>query len=344
MAKETLLEIVQDILSDADGDEVNSISDTIESDQCARVVRTVFNNIVDGSDFEHHDTIIRLNATSASTPNVMTRPEGLYDIQWIKYNSFETAGDDQEYETITYMRPVDFFDLTSRRTASDSDVSEIALDSGHSMLVKTAQAPKYWTMMEDYDDVIFDAYDSDLETNLQNSKSLAFGTLKPTLALTDAATADLPKNLFNRLKNEARALYFDLYKDGVTPEIDRLRRRTEVRSQRHRHVADRVNPRTGLDATGKKWNIYTERGRHLFFARPEPDRADAVIPKDLAGRWTKRMLLDSAIKLHVRRSWDHADEVRIKNERKAQAAKEAQANARKETKESKNSKDVAAKA
>lgn len=247
MAKETLLEIVQDILSDADGDEVNSISDTIESDQCARVVRTVFNNIVDGSDFEHHDTIIRLNATSASTPNVMTRPEGLYDIQWIKYNSFETAGDDQEYETITYMRPVDFFELTSRRTASDSDVSEIALDSGHSMLVKTAQAPKYWTMMEDYDDIIFDAYDSDLETNLQNSKSLAFGTVKPTLALTDAATADLPKNLFNRLKNEARALYFDLYKDGVTPEIDRLRRRTEVRSQRHRHVADRVNPRTGPD-------------------------------------------------------------------------------------------------
>lgn len=247
MAKETLLEIVQDILSDADGDEVNSISDTIESDQCARVVRTVFNNIVDGSDFEHHDTIIRLNATSASTPNVMTRPEGLYDIQWVKYNTKETAGGDQEYETITYMRPIDFFELTSRRTASDSDVSEIALDSGHTMLVKTAQSPKYWTMMEDYDDVIFDAYDSDLETNLQNSKSLAFGTLKPTLALTDAAAADLPKNLFNRLKNEARALYFDLYKDGVTPEIDRLRRRTEVRSQRHRHVADRVNPRTGPD-------------------------------------------------------------------------------------------------
>lgn len=247
MAKETLLEIVQDILSDADGDEVNSISDTIESDQCARVVRTVFNNIVDGSDFEHHDTIIRLNATTAATPNVMTRPEGLYDIQWVKYNTKETAGGDQDYETITYMRPVDFFELTSRRTASDSDVSEIALDSGHTMLVKTAQAPKYWTMMEDYDDIIFDAYDSDLETNLQNSKSLAFGTLKPTLALTDAATPDLPKNLFNRLKNEARALYFDLYKDGVTSEIDRLRRRTEVRSQRHRHVADRVNLRTGPD-------------------------------------------------------------------------------------------------
>lgn len=86
-----------------------------------------------------------------------------------------------------------------------------------------------------------------------------------------------------------------------------------------------TNIANNIDATGKKWNIHTERGRHLFFARPEPDRADAVIPKDLEGRWTKRMLLDEAIKLHVRKSWDHADEVRVRNERKAQAAKEAKA-------------------
>lgn len=106
-----------------------------------------------------------------------------------------------------------------------------------------------------------------------------------------------------------------------------------------------TNIAQNIDATGKKWNIYTERGRHLFFARPEPDRADAVIPKDLEGRWTKRMLLDEAIKLHVRKSWDHADEVRVRNERKAQAAKEAKANARKENatpekgKEAKENKD-----
>lgn len=93
-----------------------------------------------------------------------------------------------------------------------------------------------------------------------------------------------------------------------------------------------TNISNNIDATGKKWNIYTERGRHLFFTRPDPDRADAVIPKDLQGRWTKRMLLDEAIRLYVRRSWDHADEIKAKNERKAQAAKEAQANARKETK------------
>ena len=255
MAKETLLEIVQDILAEADGDEVNSISDTIESDQCARVVRTCFRNIVDGSDLKLHETIVKLDATSSSTPNVMTRPEGLYDIQWIKYNVKLTAGGDQNYETIDYMEPQDFFEMQAQRTASDSNVEEVALDSGYSMLVINDRAPKYWTIIEDYDDIIFDAYDSDLETNLQNSKSLAYGTIKPTLGLTDAATADLPKHLFNRLKNDARAMYFDLYKDGITPEIDRLRRRSEVRTQRMRHITkygERTTETTGPDYGRKK--------------------------------------------------------------------------------------------
>ena len=54
MAKETLIDIVQDILSDADSDDVSSISDTVEADQCARVVRDVFNQIVADHDFNIH--------------------------------------------------------------------------------------------------------------------------------------------------------------------------------------------------------------------------------------------------------------------------------------------------
>lgn len=236
MAKETLLEIVQDILSDADGDEVTDISATIESDQCARVVRTCFNNIVDGSDLSHPRTLKQLTATSATTPAMMTRPEGFHEIEWIKYDSKTTAGGDQNYLEIDYMDPKDFVEYTSSRTLSDSTVEGMTMDSGHVVLIRNDHAPRYWTIFENYDNIVFDAYDSNLDTNLQASKSLAYGAQKPTLALTNGAQPDLPKNLFNRLKNDARAMYFDLYKDGVTSEIDRLRRRSEVRSQRHRHV------------------------------------------------------------------------------------------------------------
>ena len=47
----TLLEIVQDILSDMDSDEVNSINDSVESLQVAQIVKTAYYNIVDGKDY-----------------------------------------------------------------------------------------------------------------------------------------------------------------------------------------------------------------------------------------------------------------------------------------------------
>ena len=96
-----------------------------------------------------------------------------------------------------------------------------------------------------------------------------------------------------------------------------------------------TNIENNIDATGKKWVIQTERGRHLFFVRPDPDRADAVIPDLLQGKWTKRMYLQDAIDTYIKRSWEHADAVAQKNERKAQVAKEHKTNAAKETKAAK---------
>ena len=51
MAKMTLLEMTQDILSDMDSDEVNSIATTSESLQIAQIIKTAYYNIIDGRDF-----------------------------------------------------------------------------------------------------------------------------------------------------------------------------------------------------------------------------------------------------------------------------------------------------
>jgi hypothetical protein len=48
MAKMTLLEMTQDILSDMDSDEVNSINDSVESLQVAQIIKTTYFNIVNG--------------------------------------------------------------------------------------------------------------------------------------------------------------------------------------------------------------------------------------------------------------------------------------------------------
>lgn len=117
------------------------------------------------------------------------------------------------------------------------------------MLVRNDILPTFWTFLQGFDDIIFDAYDRNLDSNLQASKSLAYGKTKPTLALTDQSVPDLPEHLINSLKSQARALYFDLYKDGVTKKVDELDRRSEVRQQRHRHLVkmENVEKQTGQD-------------------------------------------------------------------------------------------------
>ena len=239
MAKQTLLGIVQDILSDADGDEVNSIGDTIESEQCAKVVRDAYYQITDLHDFESTKTLVELDATSSSTPNVMTRPEGFHSIEFIKYDKRVAAGDNSDYLYVTYKAVDAFLESAHQHDTDDTNVDEVTLSTGHPIPVRNDVAPTYFTIMDDGDDeLVFDSYDSALETNLQQSKSLAYGTQKPTFTLSDSTVMVLPKHLETLVKRTARAMYFDLFKDGITTEVDRTRRRAETRAQRQRHIVN----------------------------------------------------------------------------------------------------------
>lgn len=254
MAKSTLLELVQGILSDADGDEVNSISATIESGQCANVIQDEFIIIVDEFDLKMHETMTQLTATGTATPVRMDRPEGFHSIETVWYDTRLEAGDDARFVPLNFMEPERFLTMSMALNASDSDVETLTMtESGHTLNFKNGSAPTYWTVLEGYDVIYFDSYDTALETNLQASKSLAKGVQRPTLALTDAAVPDLPENLMVLLKNRARAFYFDVYKDGTTKEVDKRQRNSEVRSQRKKYITrkqqqERSGPNYGRKA------------------------------------------------------------------------------------------------
>lgn len=237
MAKMTLIDAVQQILSDADGDEVSSINDTVESEQCARVIQDTFYQIVDLHDLEHIKTLEKLDATSSSTPNVMTRPEGFHSIEWVQYDKKNAASDPQSFQSVTYCEPDEFLVKIQGRNTSDSTVTAVTLSTGIIIPVRNDQAPTWYTVMDSgSDELVFDSYDSALEANLQQSKSIIYGTQRPTLTLADASTFTVPRHLETLILREARAMYFDLYKDGITAEVDRTRRRMEVRAQRQRNI------------------------------------------------------------------------------------------------------------
>lgn len=85
--KLTLLEMVQSILSSMDSDEVNSIDDTIEAQQVAYVIKSVYNDISTFIDLPEQDKIFQLEPSGdPDKPTVMLIPANFGDLQWIKYN------------------------------------------------------------------------------------------------------------------------------------------------------------------------------------------------------------------------------------------------------------------
>lgn len=86
MAKKTLLDVVQGVLSLLDSDEVNSIADTIEGTQIAYLVRECYEDIVEEMDLGHKGELIYLeSATDATHPTLMKIPDSVGLVEWINY-------------------------------------------------------------------------------------------------------------------------------------------------------------------------------------------------------------------------------------------------------------------
>lgn len=86
-----------------------------------------------------------------------------------------------------------------------------------------------------------------------------------------------------------------------------------------------VSIQNKVDAEGKKWVVHVQRGNGLCYARPDPDRSDAVIPKEFQGLWTKPSLLIPKIEEYLNKSWNKAEKANLDAERKREVAREQQA-------------------
>lgn len=85
-----------------------------------------------------------------------------------------------------------------------------------------------------------------------------------------------------------------------------------------------ISIENSIDPLGRKWEIKGERGSSLVHARPNPDRADAIIPTDFSGQWTSPTKLRDRILLWLNKQWDASDKKAVKTVRKEHADKQTQ--------------------
>jgi hypothetical protein len=197
--------MVQDILSDMDSDEASSINDSVEALQVAQILKSTYFNIIDGRDWPHLYQMFQLEASGTTAkPTHMRLPDNIINLDWVKYDVKQLGETKDKVTPITYKTPSEFMYILDNRDSTDTTIMEVIDDSGVHMNIKTNQAPSYYTSF-DNEHVVFDAYDSEVDSTLQNSKTQAYGKIYPTWTMSDAFVPDLPTQAFSYLLNEAKS-------------------------------------------------------------------------------------------------------------------------------------------
>jgi len=255
MAKMTLLEMTQDILSDMDSDEVNSINDSVESLQVAQIIKTTYYNIIDGRDYDFLYELFQLDASGTSSrPTHMKLPENIIDLKYIKYNCKTLTDTKDKYLKIKYLMPEDFMEIVDSRDSSKSNVTVVTDPTGISINVMNDKAPEYFTSFDD-DNLVFDSYDSQVDTTLQNNKTQCHGKRSVAFTLLDSFTPDLPVQMFSYLLAEAKSTAFVTLKQMPNAKAEQI-----SNSQKRRMSQDAWRVKNGIHYPNYGRSVRVKKG------------------------------------------------------------------------------------
>tara|TARA_R110000765_G_scaffold394646_1_gene488190 strand:- start:4490 stop:5257 length:768 start_codon:yes stop_codon:yes gene_type:complete len=180
----TLLELVQDMLSAVDAENVSSVSDTEEATMCVNIANRSFEEMIAVHKRWRH--LRTHSALSASTYlNDLALPSGTLAVD--PYNIYYNGS------CIPHLSPEEFLSLTIKR-----DTTESTIESINSIKVYNDRVPQYFTSFDD-ETLTFDAIPNNV-SGLNSALSLGLMYIAPTSRLTtDAQVFDLPSQVFPAL-------------------------------------------------------------------------------------------------------------------------------------------------
>jgi hypothetical protein len=236
--KQTLLGMVQDILSNMNSDTVNSISDSPESMQVATIIKQKYFDIVTRVPLPEHEMLLQLDPSLDNTsPVLMYVPDGVASIKWLKYfNSNNTDGTGVNsnfqhdlntditstsgssntappgYQEVVILPNRDFINMVNQFNPNETAVASFTFEDQtatkhFTFYYRNDRQPQYCTIIKNLY-VVFDSFDSTQDSTLQAEKTMFFGQMNPTWQMIDSFIPDLADEQFPLLLNEAKALAF----------------------------------------------------------------------------------------------------------------------------------------
>lgn len=249
----TLLELTQDTLSSLDGEEVTSITDTTESLQIVKIIKTVYDDIQSRANLPIQKTLFNLDVSgNVAKPVLMTKPTTVDNIEWVQYNRILLGDTDPVWVDMKFMCLQDFMRMVQNLLPSDDNVATMTHTVNTFTLTfnyRTDISPSYYTSFDD-NTLIFDAYDSVVDlTTLQANKTLCYGELTNTFTETDTWVPNLQPQQFALLLQEVKALAWVEMKQMPHPKAEMSARRNWVHLQTSKrnvpHYEDHSGPNYG---------------------------------------------------------------------------------------------------
>jgi len=225
--KKTLLEIVQDILSLGDDDDVNSISETVQAEQVAKLVASSYETIVAGKALPEMASLAQLEGLSdADRPNYLRLPDNVRFMEEFRY---KIKG---RFKTVLYEEPQAFISrISSRDTTKDNVILVEDVSSLVQLPIVNDSRPTVWTTFDD-EHIVCDSYDSAVESTLHAANTMAYVLAHPApFEIRDDFIPDLDATMFPALINEATSMYFAVFKSGVNQKVEQSARRARVATQ-----------------------------------------------------------------------------------------------------------------
>lgn len=203
--KWSLLEIVTDIVSDMDGDFISSIDDTDEAQQVAQIVKSTYHAIMSNRNWPHTARTIQLSSYSDNNfPTYMTIPSNIKEMISVFYDVRKQTETRLNYRQLKYLDPDDFLRKTNSRNSDDVNTTVMLDPTGVKFLISSNKAPEYYTSFDD-NIIIFDSYDSLVDSTIQPSKIQVRAYIIPPFEMNDDYVPDLPEEAFSLLIEEAKS-------------------------------------------------------------------------------------------------------------------------------------------
>ena len=263
--RKTLLEIVQSTLGSMDSDAVDSIGDTIESEQVAITAQEQYLELATYQTIPQFEQLTQLVGMSDNTQaTVMKLPEGATDIKDVRYKHTDIKGNTQ-FMDVCFLEKDEFLDMQLKLRISDPNVAENVFEGNIRVPYRNDRGPCYYTSFDD-EHLVFDSIDTvvQLDDTLHNDNSLVIAYIIPEFELRDDFIPAVPDKLVPQYLNMIKEV--NSYEQRQISNEVRTKR-SERQGHRNRHFASITDGSDKGSSKPSGSGRYGRRGRDNGFGR-----------------------------------------------------------------------------